>query len=619
MKRKNLFLCLILFLSLFLFSLTSCNKDDNKDTNDNTSDTTNNDSGNNGSEDQITKFTVTFKGDEGTVLSTQKVNENEKVVEPQVPTKDSSAQYDYVFDGWYNGEDKWSFDTVVTKNLELTAKFTGNVRAYLVKFVDEDGTVLKEETLEYGQIPVAPTAPIKDATVEYKYEFSGWDKNIAAVSGETVYTATYLQTKQVYTITFMLEDGTVLEQVDVEYGAIPTCSVAPEKVGDETVKYVFKCWNNEVVAVTQEATYIATFETYLIGKGNVETFDANIYLETEKQISGCYNYFSRDKADEENFPLLISNGKLEMLVLSDEKFGAVSIDFGKVVSGKNYLISLDIDMQKADGSPCLDGFAYAFGSIQGSTTASAGGIITNFAELKTIGQFQYMFTATEDLDNLYLIIRSQMTKHYLDSKVIIDNVLCKETAIKIATTNNIASGILLDNFAEGLIAADPNNSKITRYYGAMNAFTPNLNSTLEFIEGENPVLRLKHTVSTQNGLYAFKIDGIVAGKTYEVTMNLDMFDANGNNVNSSANTYFQFMIYANNDFASNRYKIYDVNNDDLGITPLVQSCFVQENICKFTFVANEDGYVNLTIRSQKNLGSIYADLSNLSIRLVEIA
>ncbi len=68
-------------------------------------------------EEQSTVYTVKFvDGDEE--INTVSVKEGEKVSEPTAPTKEG-----YVFAGWYNGYNMYDFETAVTENLVLTAKW----------------------------------------------------------------------------------------------------------------------------------------------------------------------------------------------------------------------------------------------------------------------------------------------------------------------------------------------------------------------------------------------------------------------------------------------------------------------------------------------------------------
>lgn len=76
-----------------------------------------------------------------------------KLEKPQDPTKANTAEKVYAFDGWYNGETKWNFETdTVTGDVTIVAKFTESARRYTVTI---NFTGLNKEqvqlTLEYGK------------------------------------------------------------------------------------------------------------------------------------------------------------------------------------------------------------------------------------------------------------------------------------------------------------------------------------------------------------------------------------------------------------------------------------------------------------------------------------
>ena len=62
---------------------------------------------------------VNFNLDGGTGTTLQKVLRGQKLAEPTKPYKSA-----YAFDGWYNGEQKYDFDTPVFSEITLTAKWT---------------------------------------------------------------------------------------------------------------------------------------------------------------------------------------------------------------------------------------------------------------------------------------------------------------------------------------------------------------------------------------------------------------------------------------------------------------------------------------------------------------
>ena len=131
------------------------------------------------------------------------------------------------------------------------------MRKYTITFFDEDGTTLSSEEWTYGATPTCDT-PTKPATEQYTYSFAGWNPEVVAVTGDTTYTATYTAELRKYTITFLDEDGNILCEGEWEYGSMPSCE-EPTKAADDDYTYTFAGWTPEVVAVTSDATYTATY------------------------------------------------------------------------------------------------------------------------------------------------------------------------------------------------------------------------------------------------------------------------------------------------------------------------------------------------------------------------
>ena len=201
----------------------------------------------------LNKYKVTFKnGDE--ILKEEQVEYGTTPTAPETnPTKAADAQYTYTFKGW----DKKL--TAVTGEVVYNAEFTETLNTYKVTFKNGD-EVLKEEQVEYGTVPTAPeTNPTKAADAQYTYTFKGWDKEIAAVTGEVVYNAEFTETLNKYKVTFKNGDE-VLKEEQVEYGTVPTApETNPTKAADAQYTYTFKGWDKEITAVTGEVIYNAEF------------------------------------------------------------------------------------------------------------------------------------------------------------------------------------------------------------------------------------------------------------------------------------------------------------------------------------------------------------------------
>ncbi|MCH5182947.1 MAG: phosphodiester glycosidase family protein, partial [Oscillospiraceae bacterium] len=175
----------------------------------------------------------------------------------KTPTRPATAQYTYTFAGW----DKEL--APVTEDVIYTATFKATVNTYTVKWVNEDGTVLEtDENVPYGEMPQYDGfAPTKEGNAQYTYTFKGWDKDLAPVTGDVTYTATYTETVNVYTVTWVDEDGSVLKiDRNVPYGTRPVYTGAmPTKEGNAQYTYTFAGWTPAISEVTGNVTYKAVY------------------------------------------------------------------------------------------------------------------------------------------------------------------------------------------------------------------------------------------------------------------------------------------------------------------------------------------------------------------------
>ena len=145
-----------------------------------------------------------------------------------------------------------------------------------VVWYDDDGTVLRRDEVDAGDMPSYGTPPTKASTAQYDYTFAGWTPEIVTVTESASYTATYTETLRSYTITWLGADGTSLGTTTVAYGGTPT-HAAPASV------YTFTGWSPTPAAVASNATYTATFsrEVQLAGlTGDYTAADGDVLTGT---------------------------------------------------------------------------------------------------------------------------------------------------------------------------------------------------------------------------------------------------------------------------------------------------------------------------------------------------
>ena len=134
MKKRILIFALAIFT---LLTLTSCGK----------------------------KFTVTFNADGGTLAgeATVQVKKGKTISEPTAPTKEG-----YTFAGWYNGETLFDFNTAITANITLVAKWTEGTEItnpVTITFDSDGGSAVAPLTIQKGTIPTKPADPVKEGFV----------------------------------------------------------------------------------------------------------------------------------------------------------------------------------------------------------------------------------------------------------------------------------------------------------------------------------------------------------------------------------------------------------------------------------------------------------------------
>ncbi len=213
----------------------------------------------------INYYTVTWKSEDGnTTLET-----DENVAEGSTtsfdkadPTKTSTAEYTYMFDGWTTaangGGDFYAKGATPAASADATyyAHFSQTPVSYTLSWVTDGDALTGDYThgsVAYGTSIVAPSTPTKTG-----YTFNSWTPAVAATmpAANTTYTATWTPVN--YTIGYTLNGGSVDPANPTEY-TIESEAITltnPTKSG-----YTFDGWTGTGLSDATETVIIAAGST----------------------------------------------------------------------------------------------------------------------------------------------------------------------------------------------------------------------------------------------------------------------------------------------------------------------------------------------------------------------
>ncbi len=302
MKKSKFLFILITIIAVVAVGLTACD---------------------NGEKDNVT---VTLDGE------TLSVKAGESIEEPSVPKKDSTAQYDYVFDGWYiEGTDvKWDFATdKATENLSLVSVFTEVTRQYRVKIGDTD-LGLKD----YGTRLDVPEDPTKASDQYFDYIFLGWYKDEKyseqwdfdndVVIGETTIRAKFKGETRRFNVTI---NGA--EPVTYKYLEKISRPADPEVPENLRGTHKFDCWINEATdrMWNFEKDYVAS-DIVLVPRF-IELFTFEIL--SEEVVLGGNKYAAMSITDQDyaSMTVVIKDSSGEEVELGAIRDGALRLDIAR--------------------------------------------------------------------------------------------------------------------------------------------------------------------------------------------------------------------------------------------------------------------------------------------------
>ena len=113
----------------------------------------------------VKTFIIEFDSSGGTLVNPIMVDKDTKATKPKDPTKSG-----YAFGGWLLEDGtEWNFDTAVTKNITLTAKWL-----FVVTFDSDGGSVIPSIAVDADELITKPQNPTKQPNSTKQYMFDGW-------------------------------------------------------------------------------------------------------------------------------------------------------------------------------------------------------------------------------------------------------------------------------------------------------------------------------------------------------------------------------------------------------------------------------------------------------------
>ncbi len=287
------------------------------------------------------------------------------------PTVAAAASEDgHAFQNWNTAADGTGTvynpgDTLppITANVTLYAQW--KAEDCTIIWVDGNGNTLKTDTVAYGTIPAYDgAAPTKDQTASTVYTWNnGWNPAVAAVTGNTTYTATFTKAVRKYTISWDTNgDGEVDKTTQVDYNTLPEAPAHADRTAEDLSP---NGWYPEIVNVSGDAAYTAQYSedtVYTVkflaeGKEhsvqyiNVTqgetvttpadpTADQKIFNGWDKaivEVPIADTTYTAQWLPDENRNGVDDNNEQITVTISGEGMGSVTIDGAAAENGKSYL------------------------------------------------------------------------------------------------------------------------------------------------------------------------------------------------------------------------------------------------------------------------------------------
>ena len=315
------------------------------------------------------RYTVKFCDYDGSLLSTQSIEEGMPAEQPSNYTKSYvSSGVHYTFRAWDNSY------TNITEDLTVKPTY---YKSYEVKFCDYDGTVLATQTIDEGGTATAPTTYSKsytDSTTGSTMDFTGWDTDFENVTKPLTIKPLY-KARTRYTVKFYDYDGSLLSTQSIEEGMPATQPANYTKTyAVSGVHYTFRAWDNSYTNITEDLTVKPTYNKSY----EVKFFNGSEQIGTTQVVAE--GEAATEPTDFEK-EILINTGKKSQFDGWDKTFNKIT-----AVTNVNAIFNTyyQVTFHDYDGS-VLSGPTY----VKANTAAKAP---TNYTKTYVADRIHFTFT-----------------------------------------------------------------------------------------------------------------------------------------------------------------------------------------------------------------------------------
>lgn len=217
-----------------------------------------------------------YSADGAQLLHTESVKWGGNGTYATAPTKEQTAQYTFTFAGWNSQKNAETAEEGVRDGLKadksVYAAFSKTVRKYTVKWNGDGDVTLETDTeVPYGTVPTYDgETPTKEG-----YEFTGWKPEVAAITGDTTYTAQFVE-NQGFTVYFYNGD-TLLQTVEnvKKGGTANFTGDTPKKTGvDKPDDWTFTGWLPSNTNIQGDTSCYAQYKYALVEENIEDDWDA---------------------------------------------------------------------------------------------------------------------------------------------------------------------------------------------------------------------------------------------------------------------------------------------------------------------------------------------------------